>query len=156
MILSDISIRKEIQDGKLVVRPAPQDRDYQPASLEVHIGEDVLLEPWDFQLSHTMQRIEIPSHIACQLTGKSSLARLGLVIHATAGWIDPGFPGQITLEMVNQSKEPIKLYERDPIGQLVFHYLDQPCLRPYGHEGLGSHYVNQMGTTRSYLQDPWP
>lgn len=152
MILCDLSLREAVEDGLIVVDPPPQDRDFQPASLEIHIGETVLLDAWEFRLSHTLQWIEVPNQLSCQLTGKSSLARLGLLVHTTAGWIDPGFHGQITLELVNLSRKPIKLEAGDPVGQLVFQWLDRPSVRPYGSDGLGSHYQGQKGTTPSWMQ----
>jgi len=156
VILSDVQLRMMLTSGHIGIDPAPEDRHIQPASIDVHIGEDVHLDPWEFKLSHTLQTIIVPANLACQLTGKSSLGRLGLIIHTTAGWIDPGFEGQITLELVNLSREVIKLAEGDPIGQLIYQFLDQPAERPYGHPDLGSHYQHQMGTTASYLTDPWP
>jgi dCTP deaminase len=156
MILSDLSLREAVEDGLIVIDPAPRDCDYQPASLEVHIADDVMLPAGCFLLGHTIQYVEVPSQLSCQLTGKSSLARLGLIIHTTAGWIDPGFCGQITLELCNVSDEKITLHTGDPIGQLVFQWLDRPATRPYGSPGLGSHYQGQRGTTPSYLSDPWP
>lgn len=152
MILSDLSIREAVEDGIIGIDPPPRDRDYQPASLEVHIAEGILLDAWEFQLAHTRQWIEVPIHLSCQLTGKSSWARRGLIVHTTAGWIDPGFRGQITLELVNLSRQPLKLEAGDPIAQLVFQWLDRPAERPYGSPELGSHYQGQMGTTPSWMQ----
>jgi dCTP deaminase len=139
VILSDRSIHDIIDAGDLVIRPKPENKAYQPASLEVHLGEDVDLASWVHTLSHILEWIELPAHIACQLTGKSSLARLGLQVHTTAGWIDPGFHGQIVLELVNMSAHPITLMRGDPVAQLVFSWLDAPADRPYGTEGLRSH-----------------
>ena len=77
---------------------------------------------------------------------------LGLLVHATAGWIDPGFSGQIVLELKNLSDKPITLRQGQPVAQLVFHQLTRPAQRPYGHPELGSHYQNQKGTVHSYLE----
>jgi dCTP deaminase len=152
VILSDRSIRDAIAAGDLLVVPEPEDKAFQPASLEVHLGEDVELNPWIHTLSHLLEWLELPGHIACQLTGKSSLARLGLQVHTTAGWIDPGFRGQIVLELVNMSPKPIVLLKGSPVAQLVFQWLDFPADRPYGTAGLGSHYQGQTGNTPSYLE----
>jgi dCTP deaminase len=81
--------------------------------------------------------------------GKSSLGRLGLIVHATAGFVDPGFKGTLTLEITNLTRVPIKLYPGLPIAQLSFMTLDAPAERPYGSEGLGSHYQGQVAATES-------
>ena len=106
------------------------------------------LYPSAFVLATTLERVEIPDNILARLEGKSSLGRIGLQVHQTAGYIDPGFKGQITLELLNVTNRPIELVPGMPIGQLSFEFLDQPCKHPYGSEGLGSHYQNQTGTTR--------
>ena len=156
MILSDLSIREALADGELEIKPLPRDRDFQPASLEVHLDAGVLsgfiLEPGEFALGVTVEWMRLNATIAAQLTGKSSLGRLGLQVHATAGFIDPGFEGNLVLELKNLSHRDIFLAAGQPIGQLVFQYLDRACSRPYGHPELGSHYQGQQGVVRSYLE----
>lgn len=180
MILSDIDIAEEIYSGRLGIDPYTGGEQLQPASVEVHLAfdphlatgsGDLVLEPEEFLLAHTVEKVRIPRHLVAQLTGKSSLARLGLAIHATAGYVDPGFEGQITLELKNFNPWPqplaigaagwpsvnriaegsIALQRGQPIGQLVFHVLTSPSQRPYGSDGLGSHYQGQLGTTPSHL-----
>jgi len=107
------------------------------------------LNPHEFLLGHTLETVSIPSNILCTISGKSSLGRLGLCVHATAGFIDPGFKGQITLELFNMSSVPIKLTSGMLIAQLSFQYLDLPAEKPYGHPDLKSHYQGQTGATPS-------
>lgn len=109
--------------------------------------EPFLLKPGQFVLGHTLQQIELPSWIAARVEGKSSLGRLGLLIHSTAGFIDPGFNGNITLEMSNLNQRPIKLRCGMWIAQLSFEQLS-PVQRPYGSPDLKSHYQGQMGVGR--------
>ena len=112
-----------------------------------------MLHPGEFVLASTVERVEIPDHIVSRLEGKSSLARLGLVIHSTAGFIDPGWKGPITLELSNNARLPITLYPGMKIGQLSFLWLTTPADRPYGSPGLGSKYQNQQGPTASKISE---
>lgn len=165
MILSDISLRAELAAGGLVIDPPPADHAIQPASIDLHLGDEQrsvaghrrqrfgqwYLEPNQFLLGHTHESVTIPAHLVGQLNGKSSLGRLGLAIHITAGFIDPGFSGQITLELHNCSLYPILLHCGMPIGQLVLMRLTAPAERPYGHPELRSHYQGQTGATPSVV-----
>lgn len=152
MILSDSLIRHEIIIGNLVVDPAPPDSAVQPASLELRLAEAITLQPGEFRLAHTLEKIGIPDHLVGQVNGKSSLGRLGLLVHATAGFVDPGFAGQLTLELKNLSDRPIQLEQHQPVCQLVLFRVLGTVLRPYGHPELGSHYQGQSGTTPSWLE----
>lgn len=107
------------------------------------------LMPDEFVLGSTRENLTLNSSIAADFTGKSSLARLGLVVHMTAGYIDPGFSGKVTLEIRNMNRKPIRLRAGMKIGQFKFFRLDTTCLRPYGTEGLDSHYQGQQGVTPS-------
>ena len=104
-------------------------------------------------LSATHESVTLPDDIAARLEGKSSLGRLGLLTHSTAGFIDPGFSGHVTLELSNMATLPIKLYPGMKIGQLCFFWLGSPAEHPYGSTATGSHYQGQRGPTpsRSYL-----
>lgn len=115
-------------------------------------SHNILLQPGNFWLASTREKIRIPTDLAAQVNGKSSLGRLGLVIHQTAGFIDPGFWGTVTLELSNVSAKPIRLTVGMAICQLVFHRLTSPAERPYGHEDLGSHYQGQDGATVSAME----
>lgn len=113
----------------------------------VQPSEGFMLHPGDFVLASTEEQVSIPNGIACRFEGKSSLGRIGLLTHVTAGFIDPGFYGQITLEITNVNHIPIKLHEGMLIGQLCFYRLDRHADRTYGDSELNSHYQGQMGPT---------
>ena len=121
----------------------------------VEISEDdaFVLHPGEFVLGSTLERFTLPPTLAARLEGKSSLGRLGLLTHSTAGFIDPGFDGYITLELSNVSNLPIKLYPGMKIGQLAIFELTSPSEVPYGSGALGSKYQGQRGPTpsRAYL-----
>ena len=110
-----------------------------------------ILHPGEFILASTIEWVEIGDNIVANMDGKSSLGRIGLIIHATAGFLDPGFKGNITLEISNIAKLPITLYAGMPIGQVGFTQLFGPAERPYGSEGLGSKYQGQIGVTASKM-----
>lgn len=113
-------------------------------------GDAFVLHPGEFVLGTTHEAIGLPDDIVARVEGKSSLGRLGLLIHATAGFVDPGWQrGQITLELSNVATLPIKLWPGMKVGQLSFHMLDRPAERPYGHPDLGSKYVGQDGPVAS-------
>jgi dCTP deaminase len=111
--------------------------------------EPFVIHPGEFALGRTREWVELPDDILARVEGKSSLGRLGLIVHATAGFVDPGWHGTLTLEFANLTRIPIKLYPGLPIAQLSFMGLDQPALRPYGSPGLGSHYQGQTAATES-------
>ncbi|MFF0292917.1 dCTP deaminase [Kitasatospora sp. NPDC004615] len=117
-------------------------------------GDDAfILHPGEFVLASTYEVITLPDDVASRLEGKSSLGRLGLLTHSTAGFIDPGFSGHVTLELSNVATLPIKLYPGMKIGQLCLFRLSSPAEHPYGSERYGSRYMGQRGPTpsRSYL-----
>jgi dCTP deaminase len=108
-----------------------------------------ILHPGEFVLGSTLERIALPDDLVARLEGKSSLGRLGLLIHSTAGFIDPGWDGHVTLELSNVANLPITIYPGMKIGQLSFMQLSEPAERPYGSGGLGSKYQGQRGPTPS-------
>ncbi len=112
-------------------------------------GEAFVIHPGEFCLGRTLEWVQIPNDIVARIEGKSSLGRLGLIVHATAGFCDPGFEGTLTLELNNLTRVPIRLYPGLPIAQLSFMTLDRPAQRPYGSPGLGSHYQGQRAATES-------
>jgi len=116
-------------------------------------GEPFILHPGEFALGSIYELVTLPEDIAARVEGKSSLGRLGLLTHATAGFIDPGFSGHVTLELSNVATLPIKLWPGMKIGQLCFFRLSSPAEHPYGSAGSGSHYQGQRGPTpsRSHL-----
>jgi dCTP deaminase len=108
-----------------------------------------MLHPGEFVLGATLERVGMPDDLVSRIEGKSSLARLGLLIHSTAGFIDPGFDGHITLELANVATLPITLYPGMKIGQISFMQMTTPADHPYGSEGVGSKYQGQRGPTPS-------
>lgn len=174
MLLSDRDIIDEIKAGRIGVDPFDPAR-VQPASLDVLLGSTLrvfprgatvdpfgplpsdlsrevptdgyVMSPGEFLLGSTVETLSLPDDIAARLEGRSTLGRLGLTVHVTAGYIDPGFRGQITLEIANLGPWGLRLRAGQPIGQLVFERMSSPVERPYGSPGLGSRYQGQSGPT---------
>ena len=176
-VLSDGTIRRLVAEGRIVIDPWQPER-VQPASVDLLLGnsfrvfhnhrttaidlrepptnlteevtsEMFVIHPGEFVLGVTTEHVELPDDIVARIEGKSSLGRLGLIVHATAGFVDPGFKGTLTLEITNLTRVPIKLYPGLLIAQLSFMTLDAPAERPYGSEALGSHYQGQTAATES-------
>lgn len=164
MLLSDKSIQEVLNDHPLI-DPVPANYRIQPASVDLRLGGQVsweespgewqsfshepdstwVIQPGEFVLAHTFERVCLPGDLAARVEGKSSLGRKGLLIHSTAGFIDPGFHGQITLELYNLSKHDIALTVGARIAQICFMQLDTAAERTYGHPDLDSKYQGQMG-----------
>ncbi|MGO4592275.1 dCTP deaminase [Leifsonia sp. 2TAF2] len=121
--------------------------------VEVDASQPFILHPGEFVLGSTFELVSLPDDVAARLEGKSSLGRLGLLTHSTAGFIDPGFSGHVTLELSNVATLPIKLWPGMKIGQMCFFRLSSPAERPYGSAEYSSRYQGQRGPTasRSYL-----
>lgn len=117
--------------------------------VEVDATESFVLHPGEFVLGATYEAVTLPDDIAARLEGKSSLGRLGLLTHSTAGFIDPGFSGHVTLELSNVATLPITLWPGMKIGQLCFFRLSSPAEHPYGSNQYGSRYQGQRGPTAS-------
>lgn len=116
---------------------------------ETKDGDPFVLHPGEFVLGSTLEEVSLPDDLAGRLEGKSSLGRLGLLTHSTAGFIDPGFTGHITLELANVANLPITLWPGMKIGQLCLIRLSSPAEHPYGSKAAGSHYQGQRGPTPS-------
>lgn len=168
MIFSDVSIRDAIEKDWIGVDPMPADRMFQPASIDLLLSGDFVepysekvitaekyytLVPGECMLASTIERISLRPWVVARVEGKSSWGRRFLMVHSTAGFIDPGFTGRITLELVNLSQCPILLTVGEPICQISFAHMDTAARRPYGHPEVGSHYQDQPGTVASAL--PW-
>lgn len=158
-MLSDRSIRKQIEEGNLVVSPVSLSQ-LQPVSIDLRLGAvlsdtdtspwhgDYTMKPQEFILGSTYERVRLGNNLVGQVHGKSTRARQGLIVHA-AGLVDPGFEGQLTLEMFNMSSEPIFLKQLMLIAQISFEHVSCTPERPYGHPDLNSHYQGQRGPTRA-------
>ena len=124
-----------------------------PQGVTEHVGvaegQSFVIHPGEFVLGNTVEQVTMPDDLVARIEGKSSLGRLGLIVHATAGFVDPGFSGTLTLEITNLTRVPIVLWPGKPIAQLSFMTLDRPAERPYGHPELGSHYHGQLEATES-------
>jgi dCTP deaminase len=118
------------------------------SGLEIKDGEPFVLHPGEFVLGSTIERVTIPKDLVARVEGRSSFGRLAVVVHATAGFIDPGFEGQITLELSNLGRCAVLLYPGTRISQIVFHTMTSPSERPYGH-ARGSKYQGQTGPVMS-------
>ena len=180
MVLSDRTIKAEIEAGRIVVDPFDEAM-VQPSSVDVRVDrrfrvfrnarypfidvrqpmddltelveisdeEPFILHPGEFVLGQTLERVTLPDDLVARLEGKSSLGRLGLLIHSTAGFVDSGFSGNLTLELSNVANLPITIYHGMPIGQISFMRMDQPVDRPYGTGETGSKYQGQAEPTPS-------
>jgi dCTP deaminase len=179
VVLSDRTIRRLIEEGRIAVDPFDPDL-VQPSSVDmrvdryfrvfrnsrypyidvkleqeeltelVEVGDEAfILHPGEFVLGSTLERVRLPDDVVGRLDGKSSLGRLGLLIHSTAGFIDPGWDGHVTLELSNVANLPITIYPGMKIGQLSFVQLSEAAERPYGSAGIGSKYQGQRGPTPS-------
>jgi len=134
-----VDVKKEIDCSRLV---------------KIDPQEGFILHPGEFILGATTEFFKIPADLAAKLEGKSSLGRLGLIIHATAGYVDPGFSGYLTFEISNISRLPLRIYPGMKIAQICFFRMSSPVETPYGSKKLGSKYKGQKGPTASkvYLE----
>lgn len=161
-MLSDRNIL-ELQGEMELIYPFHHDH-LQPCSYDVRLSDDLktvrgkqislkhddyVLKPNEFILGSTIEKVKLPSTVSAFLDGKSGLGRKGIGTHITAGFIDAGFEGNVTLEIKNNSDKQFKLSEGMLIGQLIFFELKSECMRPYGSDGLNSHYQNSEGTILS-------
>jgi len=155
------SIDVRLADEFVIYRPSQvsclDPRDPQTlvaASQRIRIpeGEAFVLHPGEFGLGSTVEAVAIPTDLVATVDGRSSIGRLAVVIHATAGFIDPGFEGQITLELSNIGPIPVKLYPGMRVAQLVFHELKSPAQVPYGAAARGSSYQGQRGPQTSRIR----
>ncbi|MDV2481750.1 dCTP deaminase [Methanoculleus sp. Wushi-C6] len=125
----------------------PYDRESVCVKTEEMVADSIVLAPGQFLLAETLEAIELPDDVVASIEGKSSIARLGVELHQTGGWIDAGFRGTITLEMCNVNSRPVKVYAGMPIGQLVFYRTDRAA-RPYNMK-TDAKYMDQRQATLS-------
>jgi dCTP deaminase len=154
VILSEHTIASEVDDGRIGIDPEPDAEQYQPASLDVALGREVYdvltderyhvegemeIRPGGRYLGHTVEAIHLPNDLAAMLTGRSTLGRMFVTVHQTAGWLDPSFEGQVTLEIANFSHEVQSIEPGTRIGQVVFFQLDRPS------DGYDGQYQGDTG-----------
>lgn len=173
-MLSDGTIRQLIKKGKIRLS-SPQypmeDIQFQSASIDLRLGHRfirrarvgdtafaekwggrVTLTPGACMIASTVEKLTLPDNVIAIVDGKSTWGRKFLVVHSTAGYIDPKFSGEITLEMSNIGEQDIVVHPGDRICQLRFFWLDAPAVRPYGHPELKSHYQGQTGPTLPHME----
>jgi dCTP deaminase len=152
----DLRLDNQFRIFKVTTRPYVDVREPLEELTElVTLGEaePFILQPGAFCLATTLETVTLPDDLVARVDGRSSLGRLGLLVHATAGYIDPGWTGKLTLELSNQSQMPIALYHGMRISQISFFALSSPVERPYGSPGLGSKYQGQTGPTPSRISE---
>lgn len=130
-----------------------QDQGDLTKQVETEVDYPFILHPGEFVLGSTLESVRLGHDIVARLEGKSSLGRLGLLIHSTAGFVDPGFEGHLTLELSNVANLPIAIYPSMKIGQLSFYELSSPADAPYGTSRVGSKYQGQRGPTPSRIHE---
>jgi dCTP deaminase len=126
-----------------------EDQEELTELVEIKPDDAFILHPGEFVLGSTLERVTLPDDLVGRLEGKSSLGRLGLLIHSTAGFVDPGFDGHLTLELSNVANLPITLYPGMKVGQISFLRMTTPAAHPYGSREVGSKYQGQRGPTPS-------
>jgi dCTP deaminase len=179
VILSDKTLREQIAAGRIIIEPFDDScvqpssidikignlfrvfRNHTSGVIDVKKDQDLtelitiaedgvfMLHPGEFVLGSTLERVAVPDDLVSRIEGKSSLGRLGLIIHSTAGFIDAGFDGHVTLELTNIATLPITLYPGMKIGQVSFMQMTTPADKPYGSGAKGSKYQGQRGPTPS-------
>lgn len=152
----DFKIMRQAQSGAIPQGPLPLDHEWEMEMRGVTPEGGLVLQPQQFALGATVETIGLPSDLVGRVEGRSSLGRIGLLVHATAGFIDPGFKGQITLEFYNLNPHAIILKPGVRICQISFHQMTGPAARPYGTK-RGSKYQGQVGAVASRMHgDPSP
>ncbi|HEY3265911.1 MAG TPA: dCTP deaminase [Armatimonadota bacterium] len=147
---NDFRVFKHAQ--RAYIDPLHDDTDDYTEVIHVDDGKVFMLHPGEFVLGSIKEYVKIPADIVAQVDGRSSLGRLAILVHATAGFIDPGFEGNITLELSNVGKMPVAFYPNMRVCQISFTYLSCPSERPYGHPSRRSKYQGQRGPTGSRIQ----
>ena len=177
-ILSDKTIKENLEEGKIVIDPLKDEQQIQPSSVDMRLGdefkvfkvirkpyidpkdeEDIaeymesstvpegeafIIHPNEFALATTQEYVKVPDDLVARVEGRSSMGRLGVTMHVTAGYVDPGFEGRITLEISNIGAMPVALYPGQRVCQLVFETMTTPAELPYGHPKRNSKYMKQL------------
>ena len=188
-ILSDKDLKKCIDDGKIVIDPLTDEKQIQPSSIDMRIGDEFkvfrvirkpfidpkddddiasymesltvedgeafIIHPNEFALATTYEYVKVPDDLVARVEGRSSMGRLGVTMHVTAGYIDPGFEGKITLEISNIGAMPVALYPGQRVCQLVFETMPTPADKPYGHPDRNSKYMGQKSPESSRIKDDY-
>lgn len=153
----DLRIGNEFRGFRIIRKPCidPMDKsDIESYMESIHIeeGGSFIIHPGEFALATTYETVKIPANLVARVEGRSSMGRLGITMHVTAGYIDPGFMGKITLEISNIGKMPVALYPGQRVCQIVFETMTSPSLKPYGHPDRDSKYMNQQKPETSRIK----
>ena len=185
-ILSDVDIKKYLDENKIEIYPIKDEKQIQPSSVDLRLGDEFkgfkiitkpyidpydntdlesymdsfkvkegepfIIHPGEFTLATTYETVKLPADIVARGEGRSSMGRRGVTMHVTAGYIDPGFEGKITLEISNIGKMPVALYPGQRVCQIVFETMTTPSAKPYGHEDRDSKYMGQTGPQVSKIK----
>ena len=188
-ILSDKELRKYLNEGKIVIDPLIDEKQIQPSSIEMRIGDEIkvfkvirkpyldpkdqddiasymesmiieegeafIIHPNEFALATTYEYVKVPDDLVARVEGRSSMGRLGVTMHVTAGFIDPGFEGKITLEISNIGAMPVALYPGQRVCQIVFETMTSPAEKPYGHPDRNSKYMGQKRPESSRIKQDY-
>ena len=188
-ILSDKELRKYLNEGKIVIDPLIDEKQIQPSSIDMRIGDEFkvfkvirkpyidpkdqddiasymesmiieegeafIIHPNEFALATTYEYVKVPDDLVARGEGRSSMGRLGVTMHVTAGFIDPGFEGKITLEISNIGAMPVALYPGQRVCQIVFETMTSPAEKPYGHPDRNSKYMGQKRPESSRIKQDY-
>ncbi|GAA5819230.1 MAG: dCTP deaminase [Methanobrevibacter sp. CfCl-M3] len=153
----DLRIGNEFKSFKIVRRPFIDPKDSTDLSsymesVNIPNGDCFIIHPNEFALATTFETVKIPDDLVARVEGRSSMGRLGVTMHVTAGYIDPGFEGRITLEISNIGKMPVALYPGQRVCQIVFETMTSPSQKPYGHPERDSKYMGQVSPETSRIK----
>ncbi len=156
----DLRIGSEFKGFKIIKKPFidpkdTEDLDSYMDSMHVEDGESFIIHPNEFALATTYETVKIPDDLVARVEGRSSMGRLGITMHVTAGYIDPGFEGKITLEISNIGKMPVALYPGQRACQIVFETMTSPADKPYGHPDRDSKYMGQTRPESSRIKQDY-
>jgi len=156
----DLRIGNEFRGFKIIKKPFidpkdPENIDSYMESVHIEDGEAFIIHPNEFTLATTFETIKVPNDLVARVEGRSSMGRLGITMHVTAGFIDPGFEGKITLEISNIGKMPVALYPGQRVCQIVFETMTSPAEKPYGHPARDSKYMWQTKVESSRIKQDY-
>lgn len=156
----DLRLGNEFKGFKIIKKPFidpkdPEDIESYMETIKIEEGEYFIIHPNEFTLATTFEKVTIPDNLVARVEGRSSMGRLGVTMHVTAGFIDPGFEGNITLEISNIGKMPVVLYPGQRVCQIVFETMTSPAKRPYGHPERNSKYMGQTKPEGSRIKEDY-
>ena len=156
----DLRIGNEFKGFRIIRKPCidpldKSDLESYMESFHLNEGEAFIIHPGEFALATTYEAVKLPDDLVARVEGRSSMGRLGITMHVTAGYIDPGFQGKITLEISNIGKMPVALYTGQRVCQIVFETMTSPSKRPYGHPDRDSKYMGQDKPVTSKIKQDY-